>query len=592
MKQLLKISLPIALLSSLSIIQATGNCCNNTCGTSCNNNCGSCCSPCTTQAYITEYSNSCCGGCSNVNGGGSNNGKCGDCKNCACKVNSKTTFVIRPQFEVCSPEYLSAFRDRMDARENGHGGAFQFALFGGRSTRSDKLAMYFTPYCKNSLVASAENVNGAVSPAVSRVDIVPQHFNVLLENDPERFREVITFCPRVSTAGIGLNYRQNLSRFRENYDPEKKHWYLEISTPLTWQQTTMGLSGCQTFTGDKVAATIEGLDQKFYSGMVQAFNQPAWCYGKINGCCECSKTRLADISLMLGYETLKCSSATLDGFVGILIPTGNKRCGTYVFEPVVGHGGHWGLMKGMHVKGTFWESKNRDVSIEAAHDINGMYLFQREEMRSFDLKNKPWSRYMEIYQNEAQAQQAFDLSATNANAGQYLSSPGINAFTKCLEVRPGLSVVTNTALILNANKFRGEVGYNLYWRQAECANLCCWKEGAALKAGSGDGNTEPLRTISLDNEWFNDNSADQHGVVSISNPITQYANSIIKACDLDMESASHPAYLANTLYITAGAHYDERNCPLFFDLGASYEFEQENITLNRWTLWAKGGVSF
>lgn len=532
------------------------------------------CSTCDTSAScITEYGNSCCGGCSNSN-------------HCECRVQSKSTFTMNPQWQVGSPEYLVGFRDRMDIRKNGHGGAFQAAIFGGKSTHSDRLAQYFTPYCKNKLVVSGTNG-----------DICPQNFNVVYQGGEDaKYNGTISFCPSVSTVGLGLVYRQNINRFFDNYDPDKKHWYFEISTPLTHIETTMGLSECITTSGE--ALVVPGLDQTFYNSMTQAFNQPSWKYGKISNCSECSKTRLADITVMIGYETLKCSSVTLDGYVGLLIPTGNKRCNKYVFEPLVGHDRHWGIIKGMHLKGTFWENEAGDILLEAAHDINGMYLFEREQIRSFDLKGKPWSRYMEVYTSEEQAQEAAALeTAGNLNAAQYLSSPGINTFTQCVDVRPGLSTAINTSLILSSKKFRGEIGYNMFWRQSECLNLCCWKECAAIKATEGGGNTMPLRTISRDNSIYKVNKgvAGQESLpdkINITTPIEQYSISIIKKCDLDLESATHPSMLINTLYLSAGGHFDEREYPLFFDLGGSYEFDFENVTLNRWTVWAKGGISF
>lgn len=495
-----------------------------------------------------------------------------------------STFVLRPQFEVGSPEYLTAFRDRMDARENGHGGAFQAVFFGGKSTDSEKLGKYFAPFCKNKLL---------VSQAEPR-DIDPQHFNILLQDPDVQFSSTISFCPSLSTMGVGLTYRQNLNRFRKNYDPEKRHWYFEISTPLTYVETSMGLSECMSFTGNTQARVIPGLDQKFYSNMTQAFNQPAWKYGKINGCQECSKVRLADISVMIGWETVKCHNLILEGFAGLLVPTGNKRCGTYVFEPIVGHDTHWGIFKGIHLRGTMWENEAGDIVIETAHDVNGMFMLEKDEIRSFDMKNKPWSRYMEVYTSEAQALQASELELTNPDAARYMSSPGINTFTQCVTVRPGLSSIINSAFLFSAKRFRGEVGYNLYWRQSECVKLCCWKEGAALKDAFGMGDTEPLRTITRENNVFTVNPPDQTvtGTANISTAVSQYSTSIIKKCDLDMESATHPSLVANTLYLSAGARFDEKEYPCFFDLGGSYEFDSENVTLNRWTIWAKGGISF
>ncbi|MFC1842207.1 hypothetical protein ACFLYU_00945 [Candidatus Dependentiae bacterium] len=569
MRKITKLLFSILLLSAFVILHADNCCCNNSCcstscSSSCNNSCG----------------NNCCG-CSSKS-----------CCHCECRVQAHSTFVVRPQYQVGSPEYLTAFRDRMNARggDCAKGGGLQLTLFGGRSTKAGKLASYFTPDCKTCLLTRGEEPR----------DIDEQHFNIRLADENALFESKIQFCPRISTMGLGITYRQNLSKLKDDFDPDKKHWWFEISTPLTRVETTMGLSECLTYTGGREPGTIEGLDQKFYSNMKCAFNQSAWCYGKINGCCKCTKTRLADISLMIGYETFKCDTCILDGYFGLLIPTGNERCGKYVFEPMVGHDNHWGIIKGFHLKGTLWENEENSRIIEVAHDSQGAYLFKKDEIRSFDLKCKPWSRYMEVYKNEAQAQTAADLTETNLTAAQFLSSPGINTFTKCLCVRPGLSLASNVAMIYSGCRFRGEIGYNMYWRQSECVELCCWKEGPALKATEGGGNTNPLRTISQDKSIIEvniplttvcDPECYDQGV-NITEPIEKYENSIIKACDIDLESATHPGFVSNTLYLSAGGHWDDRDYPLFFDVGGSYEFGCENVVLNRWTAWIKGGVSF
>ena len=558
MKKLTILLFSILLLSASTSLYARctcGSCYSSCCGhsTCCNHDCGSC---------------DCCGGPSK------------SCCDCECRVEGRSTFVPRPQFQVGSPEYLTAFRDRMNAKDDecAKGGAMQFVLFGGKSTKAGKLASYFTPGCKTRLVT--KGTGG---------DLDPQHFNVNLADENAEFESTIQLCPKIRTIGLGFTYRQNLSKLRDCYDPCKRHVWLEISTPLTRVETTMGLSECLSFTGEREADVIEGLDQKFYGNMTAAFNQAAWKYGKINGCCECSKTRLADISLLLGWDTFKCDSCLLEGFFGFLIPTGNERCAHYMLEPIVGHAKHWGIMKGFHLRGTLWEDKECERILEVAHDSNGLYLFSREEKRSFDLKCKPWSRYMEMYKNKEQAEEADALQGENPEAAQFLSTPGINIMTQCVCVKPRLSVTTNTSIIYTTCNFRGELGYNFFCRQSECLKLCCWKEGPALKADIGQGITNPLRTINEANREFEERTG---GTADISEPLERYDDSLIKASQIDLESATHPYFFSNTLYASLGGKWDCRETPLFLDLGGSYEWGCENVVLNRWTAWIKGGFSF
>ena len=497
--------------------------------------------------------------------------------------------MVRPQFQVSSPEYLTAFRDRIDARKDGRGGALQLTLFGGRSTKSGKLASYFTPHCKTCLWTKSTNPDG-------KTDLIAQHFNVdLQEQDEEEqlFASRISLCPRIETIGLGIVYRHNLHKaFSDDYDPEERHAWIEISTPITRVETTMGLSECITTSATREARKVEDLNQKFYSSMKCAFNQNAWCYGKINGCCKCSKTRLADITLMLGYEVVKCDKCLIESYLGFLIPTGNARCAKYVFEPVVGHGKHWGFVKGSHIMGTLWEDEEEERLLQLATDIHGQYLFKNEEMRSFDLKCKPWSRYMEVYKNLEQAQEAADLQRTDEVAAALLSTPGINVFTKCLCVRPKLSLTANTSFIFSSKKFRGEAGYNFYAKQSECVQLCGWKEGPAIKAARGQGRTNGFRTINVNMDASELDPRPCHDQFDTTQPVDRYECNVIKACDIDLESATHPYYFSNTFYASLGARWDDREYPLFIDFGGSYEFGCENMVLNRWTAWAKFGASF
>ncbi|MFC1841953.1 hypothetical protein ACFLYA_02695 [Candidatus Dependentiae bacterium] len=580
MKKLTKLLFSLLLLSAFTITHADkpgcwDSCCNDCCWDSC---CNDCCW------------DSCCG----------NRGK--SCCPCECTVQSRSTFVIRPQFQVGSPEYLTAYRDRMDAAgECGRGGALQVVLFGGRSTKPGKLASFFTPDCKTCLLAKSNNLD-------CKTDLIIQHFNIDFEcngilNDLRNTKDVqecdpvfestICFCPRVKTFGLGLTYRQNLNKLRDCYDPCERHIWLEISTPLTRVETTMGLTERVTSTetiGLK-PNVVEGLDQTFYTNMKDAFRQSAWKYGKINGCCGCSETRLGDISLMLGWETAKCDSCILEGYFGFLIPTGNKRCGTYVFEPMVGHDRHWGIIKGFHLRVDLWEDEDCCRKLEIAHDSHGLYLFKKEEMRSFDLKCKPWSRYMEVYKNKEQAEMA-DSDILTPVARALLSTPGINVFTKCLCVRPKLSITLNTAAIYSSPRFRAELGYNFYAKQAECVELCNWNETAALKDAFGSGITNRFRTINVNASIDPEVDRPPCDPCAAGRGIDKYEENVIKKSDIDLESATHPGYFSNTLYGSIGTRRDCKERPIFVDIGASYEFGCENVVLNRWTAWAKFGASF
>jgi len=499
----------------------------------------------------------------------------GICSSCDCKSVSQTFFAIRPQYQSGSPEKESLFYERMDLKEDGHYGTVQAVLFGGKSNHRDELGSYFAPFCKKCLYVSSVEEDG--------IDINAQHFNIALAGDAI-FKSKISFCPQVTTFGIGLTYKQNLSQLWSD-DPDRNFdVWAEITSPITRVETNMCMTEKILTPEERTPLEIEGLNQQFYTSMTDAFKQRAWCYGKIDSCCcDMVKWRLADIEVKVGLQRRldACGNHFYGGYVGLLIPTGNRPCATYVFKPIVGHRKHFGLTKGGYAKFQMWENEAGDRKIYASWLSHILYLFDGEEKRSLDLKYKPWSRYMEVYNSKEQAQMAADFETEgNFEAAAHLSTPGINVFTQCLKVKPRISGTINTAFIFSGQNWEFEAGYNFFARAAECVSLeCKWPCGIALKDSVGEGRTNSVRTISQNN-------------INCAKEIDEYESNIINACDLDLESAAHPGMISNTIYGVAGYTWDGKDYPMLFALGGSYEYGDANFVLCRWTGWLKYSLSF
>lgn len=494
---------------------------------------------------------------------------------CDCKVTSHTFFTTRPQYQSASPERVSFFRDPM-IRENGHGGTMQFTLFGGKSTRDKKLGNYFAPFCKDSLVVK-ESVD-------ADTDLDAQNFGIVTVNGlgltAKPFESTIKIRPHQSVFGLGFTYRQNLGNWFSCLEDCERPWWFEISTPLVRVQNCVELNEVITEDGGGVG-TVAGLpeEQVLFASMRAAFNQAAWKYGKINDGDKMTKTRLADIELKLGYTWLQSECCGIESWIGVLVPTGNRPTAEFMFEPIVGHNKHWGLLCGNSAYFRIWE--NDCWTVTAYADLSSKYLFSRTEKRSFDLKYRPWSRYLEIYANIEQAQQALALGAVGASA--YLASPGINFFTQDFNVKPRFSHTMNLALAAQYNCWDLEAGYNLFTREAECISLKdALPETAVVKASTGEGRTNRYRRI--DNELNAINDA----VFSTAN----YTAAIIKESDIDLTSAVHPGFISHTIYGALGYKFEDYCYPMFIGAGTSYECGGGNETLNRWTLWGKFGFSF
>lgn len=492
---------------------------------------------------------------------------------------------IQPNFTSVTPELISAVRsDFNHTRENGYAGCFQFALFGSKSTDKEDLAEYFFPDALSSLlVVETIAVEGETGFNNGKQNLLAQNFNIFTVN--KDFKSTIEIAPQQSNVGLGLYWRQS---FWRNHDRGRGFW-LSLSTPISHVKNNMNLR--EQIEKDSEADTA--LNPNAVNSMVAAFNQPSWKYGKITQH-SMSKTGLADIEFKLGYEWLQHEPAHTETYVGLIIPTGNKQNGEYVFQPIVGRGGYPGVMFGSSLGLEIWGNEAGDKKIRFELANHSEYLFNRTQRRSFDLKNKPWSRYIDVYANEEQA-----VEAVTSPFGTTLATPGINVLTQKVKVTPGLAHNVNSAFVFSCKTFEGEVGYNFYAKRAETIKLADgWVEGPALKHSIGRGNTNPIRDIT-GNPYLEQNvNTTPLGTPPASIPlipvaVDDYATSIIKVTDLNLLSAATPALLASTIYATVGYRSNDREYPILASFGGSYLFSKNNkAVLRRWTLWGKVGLAF
>src|SRR5581483_4712736 len=133
------------------------------------------------------------------------------------------------------------------------------------------------------------------------------------------------------------------------------------------------------------------------------------------------KSGVADLELKIGHDSCCSESCYVNGYLGVLVPTGNRPKARYIFEPIIGFNRHVGLLFGGEMCYELWCGCDSSLIWEAA--VDSRYLFSGRERRSFDLKYRPWSRYLLVY-------------ATPADAAAGIVSPGINFFTQDFKVTP------------------------------------------------------------------------------------------------------------------------------------------------------------
>lgn len=502
-----------------------------------------------------------------------------------------STYVIRPEFQSARPERVSLFRkDRAKARDCGSCSSFQIVPFGGQSTRPKELAKYFMFCDKSELEVAGYDAfaTGATSPFnpgapatanPSLRDINPIHFNINRGQSVSvsPFHSIIQFRPRHSFIGAGFAWRKY---FGSCECDERKLWF-EASTSLEHVRNDMNLEekiltpAGERASNVKNASMIEAFTGKkgLAVGNSSAVTGQGWKYGKIDG--TQSVTKLSDIELKFGYEWFCNDTDYLEGYLGLVVPVGNRPTGEYVFEPVVGHH-HFGIMFGKAFGVQVYCCDDTTYRFEL--EYNGRYLFSDNQYRSFDLKNKPWSRYQMVYLARGQS-------------AEFPVTEGINVFTQEMKVTPRFSHTFNSALVMESYGMTTEIGFNSWYRQSEKVRLKNgWQEGPGLvRVSVTTGGT--IQETTLDARFI-----DRANTIGEVFPMNGQGDDFIptnriKEEDLDLDSAAHPCTLSHTVYAALGCEMDKCGKPMIVGLGASYEFSGINTALNRWTVWAKFGLS-
>ncbi len=356
----------------------------------------------------------------------------------------------------------------------------------------------------------------------------------------------VCLCPYRRAGGVLLSF---FAQFCTD-------WWLGVHTTLMAVNHRLNVQEI-----DQVqAGTLPG-----FANACDAFNNPAWTAGKLS-CVALKRGGFDDIQLKIGYDFYKAEDEHACVYAVGTIPTGNRPQSDFVFEPLVGtkHGSI-----GVGFNGDYDYSRWDESSIAFLVDVKYRYVFGAWERRSFDLcGNGDWSRYLLV-----------------STAAEPLNSmPGINLFTLPVNVKPGNTLDVWLALHYQRCNFSAEIGYDLWWRQAEKIDIrCCITPGfgiQTLNVCSSSVTSSSSATICQTTPGAGSNA-------TVSDPTFVALTTSM----LNLNSGAHPTALSNTLYADLG-YAIERTCySLLFGVGASYEVASKNA-LSQWALWYTQGISF
>jgi len=424
--------------------------------------------------------------------------------------------------------------------------SLQGACFCQESFGGDDLAKYFLFGEKTTLSVKEDRRVGAG-------DIWSRWLRLESPNGAYNFDSEFTIYPKRKVCGGVFDYRRDLSQHIDGL------WF-SVLLPVVKVEHDLRL---QEF--DKAHLGVTPPTQTERSNIVDALNNPSWKYGKFSNK-KLTKSGIDDCLIKIGFNAWSNRTSHVDFFGTFLAPTGNQARSEYVFEPLVGNGGHVGIGGGTDFSCAIFSGRKRYIHLLG--NIRGEYLFRGVEWRSFDLKNNgPWSRYL--------------LVVKEGEAARPL--PGINFFTRDMWITPQWNLNALFALHGEFSNFNVEIGYNFWWKDNEKVRLYHKWDEDVEQIGIADPSSGVAFTASVAKIG---DTADTLATIRDTSFVK------IKQDDLDLNSSIHSSALAHSVYAALSLNSNIFSYPWMVGFGCFCEFADSNSAIRQYGGWLKMGVGF
>lgn len=497
---------------------------------------------------------------------------------------SKKTFLAPRAIGTNLPMELTTWHEypyQKLERRQGHKvrGHIQLTPFYQGSEKKDDLGKYFgISECKNCIVIGTENELTAKTADVAGIYLI---HNTALSED-ESVKGTIKFSPEQEIWGARLDYFQDI-------DHPCKGLFFKASMPLAYVENKMGMCvsnatnvevGGKTFSlNDFFAGNVAVTEDMSVSNM-----QSPLCKAKIKCSGSESKFGVADLNLALGYKIHQSDSSHVFLSAQVIVPTGNRPNGEYLWEPVLGNGQHVGLGARLDTAVRLWSNKH--AAVRFLFDIDYRYLFESSEFRTLGVKD------CECDLNLGHYYLAGKLGQENSPL-----FPAANILTQRIKVKPGNQFDILANLSFKSSGFVLDVGYNFFYKDEEnCWKKCCGSQdccGTSCDSSTSCG-TSCCSSGCGDCCWQDGAyGIVRRGYTTDTELVAADFVKTLNSCDLDVDAVKTPSQVTHKIYAGLGYDFDiSKRFPALFGIGGSYEFASENSALECYSVWLKLGLSF
>lgn len=386
----------------------------------------------------------------------------------------------------------------------------------------------------------------------------------------------ITLDPQQEQMCLFLEVSQDLNRIFQSDLFE--NWFINVALPITLVRNNIGITG----------------DQK----AVNAFGQTAFNYIRMSPNTH-ESFRVTQAIISLGTRYMSQDDIEIFMTSGVLVPLVEQSCDSYLFSPVQGYNSHFGFNTEVHFQFPLIYEKNNPSRILFFADVQNIFLARNHQLRTYDIRNRPFSRYMQLLD-----------SYTNQLV------PAMNVLTIRSRVEPYNVVNFMTGFRFAHHNCYGEIGYELWAHGTEritpepkVTHREGWfdnyrygipfinADGVLAKVNPETGVVEAINT-NIENGLTSSLSTINY----VASPDGDYeccpspsfipSNQYIAIKDLEIYTAGSRSTITHKGFFSVGLGKDGEKRNYFVNFGAFIEASQNNAALNFWGGWFKGGFTF
>jgi hypothetical protein len=420
-------------------------------------------------------------------------------------------------------------------------GGLQAVPFFQQSMSLCKTAKYFLMKGKTELLVAGDN-----TPLILNRDIRAEWVNL-----PSTFSGLLSLNPKQKQVGAVIEYHQDLKNWLDVM--VLRDMYISVQMPVS--ETENDIHFTQT--------NVMNPQEQFPQDILQAFDQPSWHYSRITNC-QKKRVGVAELRVKVGTSYISENYFLINYYSVLGIPTGNKQNGEIMFEAVNGNNHHLGIGAGINLQAPL----NRDTScwaLCAFLDLESVILIRNKQHRTYDLLQKPWSRFVQVNLPIIEGKPFDPATTTNL--------PGVNFFTQKIYAKPFNVVDFALGWRLKIHSVEGEIGYAIWGHPTERTNLntpICQPFGIA---GSAPGKTASRSTIAQQ-------APDDLDFVAI----TRF--------DLDRSTGESSGGFTQRAIASLGWVKQGETIDGVVGVGGSVDVPFETSLLQLWKIWGKISLTF